>query len=776
TLSTLAKRHSQRLSEQVVLNSMPHPQENLSDMAFALQTLGQLWLTGSSVDWSRVYSEQTCYRIPLPTYPFERQRYWIEQTESYNGLNSATAGISTAKFSSTTSAPPRLVPSNNRSSRSSDPADWFYLPSWKRVSLPYPLASTNSGTCWLVFLDPYGVGVSLVEALQANAETVCVVEIGDRFEKPSVNPNDTETGLPSYRLNPGRAEDYHTLMQDLKTTECWPTQIVHLWTVTAPSTLSDRETFKDRLHNLETIQDLGFYSLVFLAQALGKYDTKSETCQLTAISNGMQVVVGTELNAPEKATVLGPIQIISTEYPHITCRSIDLDFDVDRPFTKSSASKVLAELRTPITEPAIAYRGGYRWVRTFEQVPLPAVNPDQLRLKPQGVYLITGGLGGIGLEIATYLAETVQAKLVLISRSPIPPRATWLQWLAEKDSDNPTSHKIRKVQEMEDLGAEVLICCADVTDYQGMERAIAQAHTQFGGIHGVIHGAGVAGGGLIQLKTRAIATEHMACKLQGTLILDVLLQDCELDFVVLFSTLNTVQPAVGQVDYCAANAFLDAFAWAQTATRDSLTISINWNGWQKVGLAAAAARNPRLAHNYRNFDDFLSPAEGVEAFARILHQPFPQVLVSTTDLQVKLQETRSEFDNHPPDPTPTPTKASLTTAASTPTTTIHSRPNLSIPYIAPRNHDEQTVVEIWQNILGIEPIGINDSFLELGGDSLIATQIVTRLREVMASHLSVASLFETPTIAMLVASVKESRQPKSPTPDSQSNEREEIEL
>lgn len=776
TLSTFAKRHSQRRSEQVVVNSMRHPQENVSDMAFALQTLGQLWLSGSSVDWSRVYSQQTCYRIPLPTYPFERQRYWIEQTESYNDLNSATGAISTAKFSSTTSEDARLVPSNNRSSRSADPADWFYLPSWKRVSLPYPLASTNSGTCWLVFLDPYGVGVSLVEALQAEGETVCVVEMGDNVEKPSVNPSGTETNPPSYRVNPGRAEDYQTLMQDLKATGYWPTRIVHLWTVTATPTLSGSQTLKDRLRTLETIEDMGFYSLVFLAQALGKHDTTSQPCQLTVISNGMQEVIGGELNAPEKAIVLGPVQIIPKEYPHITCRSIDLDFDVDDPVTMPSATKVLAELRTPITEPAIAYRGGYRWVRTFEQVPLPAVNPDQLRLKPQGVYLITGGLGGIGLEISTYLAQTVQAKLVLISRSPMPPRATWLQWLADNDSDNPTSQKIRKVQEMEDLGAEVLICCADVTDYQGMERAIAQAHTQFGGIHGVIHGAGVAGGGLIQLKTRAIATETMACKLQGTLILDALLQDCELDFVVLFSTLNTVQPAVGQVDYCAANAFLDAFAWAQNTTGSSFTISINWDGWQEVGLAAAAARNPRLAHNYRNFDDFLSPAEGVEAFARILHQPFPQVLVSTTDLQVKLQETRSEFDNHPPDHTPTPTKASLTTAASTPTTTIHSRPNLSIPYIAPRNHDEQTVVEIWQNILGIEPIGINDSFLELGGDSLIAIQIVTRLRKVMATHLSVASLFETPTIAMLVASVKESRQSKSPTPDSQSNEREEIEL
>ncbi|MEM9217771.1 MAG: SDR family NAD(P)-dependent oxidoreductase [Cyanobacteria bacterium P01_F01_bin.150] len=690
------------------------------------------------------------------------------------------------------------IPSVQPSIRLPAMKDWFYVPSWTRLPLAIPNPALESNECWLFFLDQGDLGLSLAQDLSQLGAQVYVVEKGDGFAQltgPAARPSGTfENQIPTYSINPANAEDYQTLLCTLKETGYWPTQIVHLWTVTPPSTPLASVSLKDRLNTLETWQDLAFYSLVFLGQALGKHKPVSVPCQLTAISNEMQVVIGNEPSTPEKSLLLGPVQIIAKEYPNITCRSVDLDFEsFDR-------QDVLTELRSPITHPIIAYRSGHRWVRTVEPMPIAMSTPIQSRFRPQGVYLITGGLGGIGLSIATYLAQTVQAKLALLGRSPFPPRTMWDQWLADHPADDPTHQKIQTLRTIESLGSEVLILQADVTDYTQMEQAVLQAQTQLGDLNGVIHGAGVPSGGLIQSKTRAIATEHMACKLQGTLILDTLVQDCDLDFFIVFSTLNAIIPVLGQVDHCGGNAFLDAFAWAQNHHKAGpLTISINWDGWQQVGQAAAAARDSRYAEHYQTvIDQFLTPEEGAEAFGRIAHQSFPQILVSTVDLQTRLQNAL-DFNNPNPDSdfeqtailpsmpkapsatTPSPSTPSVTAPPVTTTNTAlgtntHPRPQLSVAYVAPRTPEEQTMVEIWQDILGIEPIGINDNFLELGGDSLIATQIVMRLRKAMANQLAVARLFESPTISDLATYLSEHSEQNPTSLDRQSTEREEIDL
>ncbi len=720
TLSTFAQRHPLATNEGVVVTSMRHPRETRSDRTVILQALGQLWQAGASVDWSGVYAGQNCDRVPLPTYPFERQRFWLDPPQ----------------FTARDSFPAPPAPTRSR-----NPADWFYLPSWQRISLPVLPPPSPGKESWLIFLDRYGLGAALVEGLKATGEKVYIVEVGDHFAQISTD---------TYCLPPGEAEGYRSLQQALAREGNLPARIVHLWSVTETPL---QATLEEKLRNLETPQDLSFYSLVFLAQAWGK---QSLSCQLTAITNAMQDVLGGELNAPEKALLLGPVGVIPEEYPQMACRSIDIDFPNKGETVppRELIDKLLAELQTPIDEAAIAYRGSYRWVQSFEPISLPSPAPERSRLKPEGVYLLTGGLGGIGLEIAGYLAETAAAKLVLVGRSPFPPQENWKQWLAENPPDDPITLKIRRLSHLESLGAQVLVCQADVSDAAAMTPLIAKARHRFGAINGVIHAAGVPDGGLIHQKTRESANRQMAAKVRGTIVLDTLLQDCPPDFWVLFSSLNSVKPVSGQVDYCGSNAFLDAFAASRRGEVFPFTVAINWYGWQEVGMAAAAARDAR----HPDRQDYLSPKEGVEAFARILQQPFTRVLVSTlplTESQLKIWRDDG-FRAEPPQPRKT---------------NRHLRPNLSVPYVPPRNAAEATAIAVWEEILGIESIGVDDNFLDLGGDSLIATQMITRLRRVLDRHLSVASLFETPTVAELVASLSAFSQQKSPTV-----EREEIEL
>ena len=705
TLSNFAKQHP--CNELVTLTSIRHPKEQQSDVAVLLTALGRLWLMGVKVDWSRFYRHGRRQRIPLPTYPFERQRYWIDLQKQ----------------------PQRVASSFKEKSeiKKLDIADWFYLPFWK-PALPPILSNqdeSNQPSCILVFLDECGLGSQVIEKLQQWNQKVITVSIGSQFTQWNEN---------EYSLNPQQREDYDTLFKQLLRRQQFPETIIHLWTVTSHS-------FANLcLEPVYKLQHLGFYSLLFLAQALGK-QAMTDDVQITVISNQMQSVTGVETPCPEKASVLGPVRVISQEYPNLHCRSIDVEFPVPEYWqVETLAEQLLAELTTPSLDSVIAYRGRHRWVRAFEPVRFDRPPTRTVRLKPGGVYLITGGLGGIGLTLAQYLAKTVQAKLILIGRSAFPPREAWQHWLTTHNEQNRTSRRIQIILELEALGSEVQIISADITQIEQMQAVVDQSCTQFGQINGVIHAAGVPGGGVIQRKTPDEAERILAPKVKGTRVLEAVFQDIPLDFLVLCSSLTSVQGGFGQVDYCAANAFLDAFAHHHALSSPHRSVlSINWDAWQAVGMAVDAAV-PLNLQTWRaeTLQQKISPPEGAEVFDRLLGVTVPQVLVSTHDFLTQIEQAKAE-DSH----------ILETLEQMHRSKPAHPRPELSYPYVAPRNALEQTLAEIWQELLGVDLVGIHDNFLDLGGDSLLTVQVRSKIRERLHQDCPIANLFEYPTISAL---------------------------
>ncbi len=371
-----------------------------------------------------------------------------------------------------------------------------------------------------------------------------------------------------------------------------PKTIVHLWNVT---TRTETGIKMVDIEAVDKAQYLGFYSLLFLAQAIGEQGI-SDDIQLAVISNHMQAVAGETVLFPEKATVLGPVKVIGQEYPNIHCRSIDINPLSLQEFSPSSDSAVieplLAELTINVSEPVIAYRDNQRWVPTFEPLLLEKPGETIPHLRNQGVYLITGGLGGIGLVLAAHLAKTVQAKLILIGRTTFPNKKEWNQWLSTHNRDDRVSQKIHQLQEIEALGAEIFVASADVANLQQMQAVITETKQLFGSINGVIHAAGVPDGALILRQTRDMTETVLAPKVKGTLVLDSLLQNVELDFFILCSALTSILGTFGQIGYCAANAFLDAFAHFKATKGNTLTVAINWDAWQKVGMAVETANWP----------------------------------------------------------------------------------------------------------------------------------------------------------------------------------------
>jgi len=710
TLSTFAKQHQ---INNGVLTSLRHPQEQQSDIAFLLNSLGRLWLAGVKVDWSGFYTHERRHHIPLPTYPFERQRYWIESKPQAEALKTDTETLGTTPL-------PGKKP---------DIADWFYIPSWKRSMPPQPLNSQAQAIepgCWLVFADEYGLGSRIVKRLELEGQKVITVRIGEQFGSQN------NSSQRSYTINPQQRDDYNTLLKEIRAQGKIPTMIVHLWSVT-PNTHGELA-----VENFDKSEFLVFYSLLFLAQALGE-NNQTNSLEIAIVSNNMQEVTGSEALCPEKALVIGPCKVIPLEYPNITCRSIDVVLPAKESGQEEQfINQLLAELTTQTSDQVIAYRGHHRWVQDFEPVRLDGKLTEKTRLRDGGVYLITGGLGGIGLALAEYLAQTVQAKLILLGRSKFPSRNEWEQWLSTHEPQDSISLKIQKLQDIEVLGAEVMVVSADVANFGEMSDAIARANDRFGQIHGVIHAAAVPEGGMIQLKMLEAAAKTLAPKVRGTRVLDVLFKDTQLDFFVLCSSLNSFLGTRGRVDYCAANAFLDTFAHYSNSQNGTFTRSINWDRWKNLGMAVTAeARHREITGE--ELTAGITSEEGIEAFRRILcSSTVPQVAISTRNIQNLLIGSKNSIKSWEEE------LAQLSQSRPS-----HPRPNLGNAYVAPSNEIEQTLADIWQQLLGLEQVGIHDNFFELGGDSLFATQLVSQLSKTFQIELSYKSFFNEPTVAGL---------------------------
>ncbi|HSN98599.1 MAG TPA: SDR family oxidoreductase, partial [Candidatus Nanopelagicales bacterium] len=541
-----------------------------------------------------------------------------------------------------------------------------------------------------------------------------------------------------FTVDPARPGDYTSLLGALRAMGRFPTLVMHLWGVTAPARAPlDRG-------RIESAQALGFHSLVALARAIAGTGLRDEV-RLGVVTTGMQKVTEFFVSFPEKATVLGPCRAIPREYPNISCISIDIDLPEPKTLQEGRLiDQLLAEVNLERSEPAIAYRSGERWVRTFEpaRVDLPEGLPQ--RLRDRGVYLVLGGLGFVGSTLATHLADVARARLVLVGRTPLPPRETWEGLLLGGALDEKTRRRIRAVIDMERLGAEVLVTAADVTRLDELRAAVDRGLERFGRIDGVIHAAGCDRALSLQGTTREEAEAILAPKLPGTFVLEEALRGLRLDFMALCASRAASAGGASLASACAANAFLGAFAQARAAGDGPLTIAIDWDSWQRPDAPPSSDAEGGSAA------EGLSRAEVLDAWMRILTSPTPHVVVSRRDEQAR--------HRHKPTSIAPPSKEA--DSESMPKS-VHPRPDLGNSYVGPRDPLERTIAEAWERLFGIDRIGVHDDFFALGGDSLLAVQLISRLRGVVNVDLPGHTLLGAPTVAQLAELIAQSDSPSS---------------
>jgi iturin family lipopeptide synthetase A len=638
----LSRLTRQRIPEAITL--APMDQTSGAGLSPYLDTLGQLWLAGAAIDWTRHHQHTTPRRVTLPTYPFERQLYRLDVPATRE--RTRTSGGSPAKTDK------------------ADIADWFYVPTWKQAAgIDQRPAHALARQRWLVFASEDDVGEQLARRLRALAPepaAVIVVRPGEAFGV---------VGDEAYRLRLDREDDYGALFAALRARDWTPDRVVHAW--------GTRER-GDALSR----------SVLFTLRTAARATAGCREIDL--IARGLHAIADTDPLDPDLAPLLGLCAVVPREYPDIRCRTIDLD-------GLQGLDALVAALRSHAAEQAIAIRGRRCWTRELTPVRLAQGASTPSRLRRHGVYLITGGLGRIGLEIASYLARTTGARLVLVGRSP-------------------AAAEIARAQALREQGAEILVMSADVADRDAMRTVVAETHHHFGAIHGVVHAAAEARRSAfapLEASDAGIWAAQFQAKREGLRVLDELLREEPLDFCLLCSSLAVMVGGAGYGAYAAANAYMDAFAWQREQAGRPIWTSINWDGW---------TFNQAPARHDEAYALAMTPAEGIEALDRLLRidPPVPQVIVSTTDLQTRLTR-----------PAITAASSEAAPSESAPSEAASSKPDSTpAPFAAdtPGDPFDTLVSDIWEQVLGRRPARASDDFFEIGGNSLAAIKVLSELR------------------------------------------------
>lgn len=636
--------------------------------------------------------------------------------------------------------------------------DWFYSQVWRPKFPAFPQNKSITGTT-LVFIDRLGLGNILIEKLcDLNCQCVCV-EIGSNFAKISHD---------RYQINPKHAEDYRQLVASLWEDNISISRILHLWTY---------QEYKEKISSVEALEqslDLGVYSLLFLTQALAEHIIDERSIQLQVISSYSQPTSPADRIAYEKAPLLGIIKTIPQEIPWLDCRHIDVPVSQ----IADNAFYILQEIQTINGEIEVAYRNGQRLITRLEKLDIKQEKTLSIPFKEGGMYLLTGGLGGIGIEIANYLLKHYRAKLLLIGRTPLPPINTWDEYLKRGGT---FTKQIEAFRELLQLGGEIIYEAVDICEAKELQQVVERAKFNWQcELDGVIHLAGVYQESLLVDETRNNFAATLRPKVLGTWVLHQLIKDNPKSIFINFSSLIGIFGGAMVSAYAAANRFLDSFTHYQRYQCLIRSYCFNWSTWNEVGmsqgyrgadvlrargyqsLSVKQGLNSLLAGLYRDRSHLLVGLDGNKSFIRQhiesnscrlqkLCVYFTSTVESFPLTELQALSVRDRFG--------TPVESNFVQLEQMPllpdgtidrrTLLANNRFSRQQVAIIPQTEVEKIIASIWQEVLGIDAVDTHSNFFELGGNSLLLAQVTSKLQLAFNVNISLSVLFQYPTISLL---------------------------
>ncbi len=504
---------------------LPSLRPGVEDWQEILSSLGKLYVQGVKIDWSGFEKDYTRQKVALPTYPFKRERYWIDTNNNVPIYSYSDASLQ----------------------------ELFYGIEWQLRVDNQQQKKQQLLRNWIIFSDRDGIGQRLKNILEERGDRCFMVWMGETYKEK-------ETG--SWELNPSNREDFEHFYQEIKiTTEGLSLGIIHLWS------LETRPTQQLTQLALESAQKYGCGSVLHLLQAVEKHeDLNSTSHELWLITRGAQSVL-TNIEEVEVAQtpLWGLGRVVSQEYPQLWGGLVDLD-------RESSANEgemlLLQLLENAQGEEQLAVRNGQIYVPRLKRKEL--VESEPFYVSESGTYLITGGTGALGLSVTEWLVGQGSRFLILISRR------------------QPSEEAQERINKLQQQGAQVVVTQADVCIEEDIERVLNLVEEEMPPLKGVIHAAGVVESKPLYEIELSQLEATLRPKVLGGWLLHELTKKLELDYFVNFSSIASVWGSRNQAHYAAANHFLDGLTYYRQSL-GLPSSSINWGPWVGGGMGTEEA-------------------------------------------------------------------------------------------------------------------------------------------------------------------------------------------
>jgi acyl transferase domain-containing protein/acyl carrier protein len=671
-----------------------------------LNSLGALALAGSAVDWRGFDQPYGRAKTTLPTYPFQRQRFW-SQPRRANGTaldleSLASTAIAAGSLSETERAAlPGLLEALKAAQAATRPlaspastdllSNALYEVSWREApAVGVEAASSRLPRgCWVVFVDNGGFGRGLEAAIAARGGTVIEVRAGTSYRGGADR---------DFTIVPDRPDDYERLWRELQARGPLA-GIVYCWALDADTA------------DIERARVLSAEVPISLMQQL----LAAGESRLWLVGRGAVDVGDDPLLVPAQAPLWGLAKALALECPRHWGGFVDVGPGV-------GVEALLPELCRPSDEDQVALRGPRRLVPRLVRTKLRAARP--VRIDGRSAYLITGGLGGLGLKFAEWLVRQGARQLWLLGR------------------DAPREAALRAIAALQRQGAQVMTVAADVADAEAMAKLMSSIAAQGAPLKGVLHAAGVQSFCPLGDMTPGEIGRIYHPKMEGAWTLHQATLKSDLDFFVLFSSISATWGSKAQTHYAGANAFLDLLAHARRGAGLAAT-SIAWGPWQGIGMM----REDTSAVMQRIGITALAPDDNISLLPHLIGAEQSQVTVAEVDwgrfLPVVESAGRRPFFD-------------LLSQADIPGAerSVPDHPLASLAHLSPEERLHRCVAEVQSlagTILGLD-IGaadIDQGFFDMGFDSLMGLELKHRLEAAIRIPLPATLVFNYPTIRNL---------------------------
>ncbi len=667
--------------------------EKVADLAKADKTVHEsllndickLYISGAGIPWNEIYMEQCAKRICLPMYPFRKTRCWVDLP-----------------------TPPEKHCKTS-----------YYTIKWKKTDIGSS-RRIETGS-FVIFKDEKGIWENIYQKLSSHNMKVILIETGDKYEKLSEN---------RYIVGKNQ-DDYYALIKELRNNKI--THIIHLFTL-----MKDYEA--NKIEDLDNALYKGIYSLFFISKAFVNSDVKNNVEIVLVSENVNEITKNENIIYPENSAFFGMGRAISSEIPFLKCTCIDID-------TSTYADMILEEIGVQDGHSQVAYRNGERYIAEFTEIDISKVGSTDIAIRENGVYIITGGTGGIGLELAKYISSKNKVNICLLSRSGFPSKKEW-DGILEDGKNTRLCSGILKIKEIEMSGSDVQIYSVDVSDMSGVINTVEKIKLKYGKVDGIIHCAGISGQGPISDISTGLLQDVLSPKIHGTWVLDRVTKKENLDFFISFSSVASVFGFPNQASYVAANAYLDSYASTSRFKRTH-AVTVNWPAWKEVGLAKESNTNSDGVFKA------LSTSNAISAFDRVFNKNLRKVIIGELNYanEVIYMESRLPFDI---------SRDIKESAQLNKKSQVINKKNETKPkQIILKGCNAQTgctkaemiIASVWGILLGIEEVDMDDNFYRLGGNSLLSVKFEI-IMEDMGIPVKYYELENNPTIRKLAVHIK----------------------